>query len=53
MLPGRLPGWVTTWLLAGSSGSSVAAVVVRMAWKFFSGLLEGAAERPRVARSRA
>ncbi len=27
----------------------VAAVAVRMAWKFFSGLLEGAAQRPRVA----
>ena len=34
-------GWLIRFL--------VAAVVVRMAWKFFSGLLEGAAERPRVA----
>ena len=33
-------GWLIRFLIA--------AVAVRMAWKFVSGLLEGAAERPRV-----
>ena len=33
-------GWLIRFLIA--------VVAVRMAWKFFSGLLEGAAQRPRV-----